>query len=120
MRLIERMGKRAYATPAGEELIGYARRLAKEAEQALAAMRRHREGGWEGPTGNVGGGLHLSPAAGARRAAPDLLPISRLPSPSGPPKTLSRTLRQRLDLGVVTMPVKAHGASISSRSGKTR
>src|SRR6185436_18593760 len=45
VQLIERMGKRAYATAAGEELVTHARRLAHDAEDALAAMRRHRDGG---------------------------------------------------------------------------
>jgi DNA-binding transcriptional LysR family regulator len=44
IRLVERLGKRAAPTPAGRELIEHARRLAAEAEQAAAAMRRRREG----------------------------------------------------------------------------
>ena len=41
VRLVERMGKRAYATAAGEELIAHARKLAQDAELAMAAMREH-------------------------------------------------------------------------------
>ena len=47
LRLVERIGKRAFATTAGQDLIAHARRLADEAELAVATMRRHREG-WLG------------------------------------------------------------------------
>ena len=44
IQLVERLGKRAYATPAGDELLEHARRIAAETERALAAMRRHKDG----------------------------------------------------------------------------
>ena len=47
VRLIDRLGKRAFATAAGRELIEHARRIAQDEERLLAAMRRHREG-WLG------------------------------------------------------------------------
>src|SRR5262245_17324303 len=47
VRLIDRLGKRAFATAAGRELIEHAGRIASEQERLLAAMRRHREG-WLG------------------------------------------------------------------------
>lgn len=43
--LIERLGKRAYPTPAGTELIEYARRIDRDVDDAMDAMRRRREGG---------------------------------------------------------------------------
>jgi DNA-binding transcriptional LysR family regulator len=42
--LVERLGKKAYATPAGQELLEHARRLMQAEEGALVSMRRHREG----------------------------------------------------------------------------
>src|SRR5215471_13994007 len=42
--LIERVGKSAFATPAGRELITHGRRIMADAEHALAAVRHHKEG----------------------------------------------------------------------------
>ena len=44
LQLVERIGKRAFATPAGSELIMRGRRIMAEAEHALAAVRHHRVG----------------------------------------------------------------------------
>lgn len=45
LQLIERLGKRAYPTPAGAELIEYAHRIDRDVDDAMDAMRRRREGG---------------------------------------------------------------------------
>jgi len=47
VRLIERVGKKAYATSAGLELLEHARRIDRETDDAFSAMKRHREG-WLG------------------------------------------------------------------------
>src|SRR5687767_3841420 len=47
LTLVERLGKRAYATAPGRELVEHAQRMAREADAALAAMRRYHEG-WLG------------------------------------------------------------------------
>ncbi len=44
VRLIERIGKRAFATAAGRDLLVHGRRLFDEAAAALATARRHRDG----------------------------------------------------------------------------
>jgi DNA-binding transcriptional LysR family regulator len=44
LELVERIGKRAFATPAGRELIAHGRRIIAETEQALAAVYQHKEG----------------------------------------------------------------------------
>src|SRR5690349_4139435 len=44
MQLVERMGKRAYATAAGRDLVEAARRILRECDLADAAMRRFRDG----------------------------------------------------------------------------
>ena len=44
VRLIDRLGKKAFATAAGREVIEHARRIATEADAVTVAMRRHREG----------------------------------------------------------------------------
>lgn len=111
VQLVERMGKRAYATAAGEELIAHARRLAQEAEQALAAMRRHREG-WLGRSRlgtSVAVCTYLLPPvlAKLRRAHPDLEVVITVGTTEN---VVSRILANELDIGVVTMPVKEHPA----------
>ena len=44
VQLVERVGKRAIATPAGRELITHGRRIMADAEHALAAVHHHKEG----------------------------------------------------------------------------
>src|SRR5215510_16294782 len=44
VRLIDRIGKRAFATAAGQDVVAHAHRLMAEAERTLATARRHREG----------------------------------------------------------------------------
>src|SRR5262245_3538699 len=44
--LIERLGKRAYATAAGRELIDHGRRMMAEADRAFTRMRQHKDGGF--------------------------------------------------------------------------
>jgi DNA-binding transcriptional LysR family regulator len=44
LELVERIGKRAFATPAGRELIAHGRRIIAETEQALAAVYQYKEG----------------------------------------------------------------------------
>jgi DNA-binding transcriptional LysR family regulator len=111
VRLIERMGKRAYATPAGEELLGHARRLANDAEQALAAMRRHREG-WLGRVRlgtSVAVCTYLLPPvlASLRHKHPDLEVVITVGTTEN---VVAQINANELDVGVVTMPVKAHPA----------
>jgi DNA-binding transcriptional LysR family regulator len=43
--LIHRVGKRAFLTPAGRELVDHARRIFDSTDRAMAAMRRHHDGG---------------------------------------------------------------------------
>src|SRR5690348_7074044 len=47
VRLIERLGKKAYATAAGRDVIEHARRIAAETDAIEAAVRRKRDG-WVG------------------------------------------------------------------------
>jgi DNA-binding transcriptional LysR family regulator len=111
VQLIERMGKRAYATAAGEELIAHAGRLAQEADQALAAMRRYREG-WLGRARlgtSVAVCTYLLPPVLARlhRAHPDLQVVINVGTTEN---VVSRIIANEIDIGVVTMPVKENPA----------
>lgn len=47
VRLLERLGKKAFATAAGQDVLERARRIAQEAEAIVADTRRHRDG-WLG------------------------------------------------------------------------
>lgn len=47
VRLVERLGKKAYATAAGREVIEHARRISAETDALETAMRRQRDG-WIG------------------------------------------------------------------------
>jgi len=44
LQLVERIGRRAFATPAGRELIVHGRRIMADAEHAFAAVRQHKKG----------------------------------------------------------------------------
>jgi DNA-binding transcriptional LysR family regulator len=111
VQLVERLGKRAYATVAGEELVAHARRLAQDAEQAIAAMRRHRDG-WVGRVRlgtSVAVCTYLLPPvlARLRHTQPELEVVIALGTAEN---VVSRILDNDLDIGVVTMPVKEHSA----------
>jgi DNA-binding transcriptional LysR family regulator len=111
VRLIERLGKHAYPTAAGEELIAHARRLAQEADQALAAMRRHREG----RLGRVRLGTstsvctHLLPPvlAELHSTYPGLELLITIETME---TVVARIVTNELDIGAVTLPVKEHPA----------
>jgi DNA-binding transcriptional LysR family regulator len=102
LRLIERIGKRAFATAAGQDLIAHARRLAQEAELALMTMRRHREG-WLGRV-RLGAAAtictYLLPPVlrELRRAYPNLELVITTGRTTG---ILDRVVANTLDLGVV-------------------
>jgi len=111
VRLVERMGKRAYPTAAGEELLAHARRLAQEAEQALTAMRRYRDGrvGRARLGTSVAVCTYLLPPVLAKlRRAHSNLEVAI--SVGTTENVVSRILANELDIGVVTMPVKEHPA----------
>jgi DNA-binding transcriptional LysR family regulator len=106
VRLIERIGKRAFPTGPGAELIEHARRIATANEAALDAMRRYREG-W---LGRVRLGVsaveltyRLPPVLGAlNREHPNIELVISTGSTTG---VIERMLQNRVDLGVVTLPV---------------
>ena len=106
VRLVERMGKRAYATEAGRVLIEHGGRIAAEAERALVNMRRHREG-WLGRV-RIGTSFvilnYLLPPIlkRLREAHPDLEIGVSLGSSA---QKVEQLLRNEIDLGIVALPV---------------
>ena len=106
VRLIDRLGKRAFATAAGRELLEHARRIAEENERLLASMRRHRDG-WLGQV-RIGASTtaliyHLPPVlTHLRRKYPNLELVVTTGTTSG---VIERILRNDIDLGIVSLPV---------------
>jgi DNA-binding transcriptional LysR family regulator len=105
VRLIERIGKRALPTPAGRELMSYARRLAEQAEEAVARM----QGYGAGKLGRVriGSGatacIYLLPPvlAALRRRHPGLEIIV---ATGNTPEILDMVEDNALDVALVTLP----------------
>jgi DNA-binding transcriptional LysR family regulator len=106
VRLVDRMGKRAFPTAAGRELIEHAERLAKEGERLLAAMRRHRDG-WLGQvridSSTTALIYHLPPVlARLRKEHPNIELVVTTGTTTG---VVERMLRNEIDLGVVSLPI---------------
>jgi DNA-binding transcriptional LysR family regulator len=108
LQLVERIGKRAFATPAGHELIVRGRRIMADAEHALAAVRRHKEGTagrvhiGTGPTALV----YLLPPA--LRKLRDVHPDIEIVVTSGTTHSISEGLLSNvIDIGFTALPVEA-------------
>ena len=105
-RLVDRMGKRAYATPAGRDLIDHAHGLFEAESRALAALRRHKDGRI--------GRVHIG--AGPAALAYLLLPVLQRVRAEHPTLDLAvttgntaeiteRMSRNTIDLGFTGLPV---------------
>jgi DNA-binding transcriptional LysR family regulator len=106
LRLIDRVGKNARPTAAGQDLIAHAERMMAEADRALAAMRGHKEG--------HAGRVHLGtgPTALAyilppvlqhlRETHPD---IELVITTGTTPEIAARLQENALDLGLTALPV---------------
>jgi DNA-binding transcriptional LysR family regulator len=106
VRLIERLGKRAYATEAGKELMQRASKLLADSEEIVNAVQRYREG-WLGPVRlgtTISVCVYLLPKllSELRVSHPDLdvsieINISNV--------VVERVISNDLDLGLVALPV---------------
>jgi DNA-binding transcriptional LysR family regulator len=106
VRLVDRLGKRAFATAAGRELIERAQRIVQETDELLAAMRRHRDG-WLGQVriGSSTSALiyHLPPVlARLRREHPNIELVVTTGTTTG---VVERMLRNEIDIGIVSLPI---------------
>ena|SRR5579871_920201 len=106
--LVDRVGKRAFATSAGRELIMRGQRIIADTEHALVAVRRHKEGTagrvhiGTGPTALV----YLLPQA--LRKLRDSHPDIEVVVTSGTTHTISEgLLSNALDLGFTALPIES-------------
>ncbi len=106
VKLVDRVGKRAFASPAGAELIEHAKRLGAASDLAIAAMRRFKDG-WLGRV-RVGASAtaltyRLPPVLRRlREQHPDIELVVSTGSTTG---VMERMLENRIDIGLVTLPV---------------
>jgi len=108
LQLVERVGKRAFATPAGSELIMHGRRIMAEAEHALAAVRHHKDG----TAGRVR--IGAGPTALAYLLPPvlrklrDTYPDIEIIVTTGTTHSISEALLSNdIDMGFTALPVEA-------------
>jgi DNA-binding transcriptional LysR family regulator len=113
VQLIERLGKRAYATAAGAELIERAGRIEREVDDAIDAMRRRRDGGLSRIRIGTGGSIlaYLLPAAlrTLRRKHPGIEIVVMTGTTD---EIAASVARNDLDIGLVTMPVVERSLSV--------
>jgi DNA-binding transcriptional LysR family regulator len=106
VRLVERLGKKAYATAAGREVIEHARRISEEADAITTAMRRFREG-WIGRV-HIGAALtalmYLLPPV-LKKLRTDHPGIDLFISNAPTEAMVEGVARNEMDLGLVTLPV---------------
>ena len=113
VRLIERRGRRAFATAPGQELADHASQIFLACQGAEAAMRRFRQG-WLGRV-HIGTTLtaltyRLPPILrNLRRDHPQIeLMVTNMPTRD----SVDHVLKNTLDLAIVTLPVKAPGLRV--------
>jgi len=105
VRLIERVGRRATPTVAGEELLDHARRIGATVDAALDAMRRHARGTVGRirlGTGDTACIYFLPPVLRALRNRFPSLDI--VVSTGNTPDILASVENNMLDIGLVTLP----------------
>ncbi len=119
VRLVDRLGKRAFATAAGRELIEHAQRIHQETDRLLAAMRRHRDG-WLGQV-RIGSSTtaliyHLPPVLQRlRREHPNIELVVTTGTTTG---VVERILRNEIDLGIVSLPISERQLDIVALKGE--
>jgi DNA-binding transcriptional LysR family regulator len=106
IKLIERFGKKAHATPPGRDLATAAELIFKACDEADAAMRRYRDG-WVGRVRigtTITAQMYLLPPV-LRRVSQEHpgvdLHVRNLPTG----ESIAAILQNEIDLGIVTMPV---------------
>jgi DNA-binding transcriptional LysR family regulator len=108
VQLVDRVGKRAFATPAGRELIAHGRRIVADAEHALAMVNQHKKGAagrvhlGTGPTALV----YLLPPV--LREVRDTHPDIEIVVTTGTTQSIADALlAHEIDIGFTALPVEA-------------
>jgi DNA-binding transcriptional LysR family regulator len=108
LQLVERDGRRVFATPAGRELILHGRRIMADAEHALVAVRHHKEG--------TAGRVHIGTGPSALiyllppvlRKVRDTHPNIEMVVTTGTTHSISAALlTNEIDIGFTALPVEA-------------
>lgn len=114
VKLVERIGKRAYATPAGAELIEHARKIGAAADLAVLAMRRFKDG-WLGRVrlGASATALTYRLPPILRRLREQYPNIELVVSTGSTTGVIERMMENRVDIGLVTLPVEEKNLSVT-------
>jgi DNA-binding transcriptional LysR family regulator len=114
VRLVERIGKRAFATAAGRDLLAHGRRLFDEAAAAAATARRHR-GGIAGRV-RIGAGatacIYVLPAA-LRELIVNYPDLEIIVTTGNTDEIVRAVDDNALDLALVTMPVRGERLAVT-------
>jgi DNA-binding transcriptional LysR family regulator len=107
VKLIERFGKQAHATPPGRDLVAAAERIFSACDSAEAVMRQYRDG-WIGRARigtTITAQMYLLPPV-LRKLSQDHpgidLHVRNLPTP----ESIDAILQNEVDLAIVTLPVE--------------
>jgi DNA-binding transcriptional LysR family regulator len=113
IRLVERLGKKAYATAAGREVLEHARRISAETDAIATAMRRLRDG-WIGRVhiGSTLTGLMymLPPVLKKLHVAYPGIDLLMTNSPTS--RMVEAVSSNEMDIGIVTLPVEDNRLAI--------
>jgi DNA-binding transcriptional LysR family regulator len=113
LKLIDRIGKRAYATAAGTDLIERAHRIEREVDDALDAMRRRRDGGLARIRIGTGGSILAYLLPPVLRALRRKHPNIEIVVMTGTTDEIAASVaRNDLDIALVTMPVLESSLSV--------
>jgi DNA-binding transcriptional LysR family regulator len=114
IRLVERIGKRAFATAAGSDLLVHGRRLFDEAAAAIATARRHR--GTVAGRVRIGAGatacIYILPAA-LRELTVAYRELEIIVTTGNTDEIVRAVDDNALDLAVVTMPVRGERIAVT-------
>lgn len=115
IRLVERIGKRAFATAAGHDLLLHGRRLFDEAAAAVATARRHR-GGIAGRV-RIGAGatacIYILPDA-LRELTVNYRDLEIIVTTGNTDEIVRAVEDNALDLALVTMPVRGERLAVTA------